>query len=612
MAAHRAPAALLCLLCSSLARPSAGQTVALSCDTQEELIANLEFVRTVCAQAGETFAGGDDPSNPVPLTCEQPACARAVQRVAGDCSGILRQGWFETWSNKLAAAVAQCALVPPPPSVYPIGPATPTMWQCGGAQLTDGDGQYGPDWNKHTVVDAGPGKVAQVTVQTLSLGSGDSLRIFDGPECQPGPLRLAMLQGRVLPSQPAYTASGRFLCVQLLTDSHGLGAGFTMSVDCVCVDSPTWVDAAGRPCAQFARNATSSAFGSCEGSAEGAAAQGRAQTGLALPAEQACPRACEACGVDPCRAWPCHHGGVCLEPEPQQCQTAGQFASLSTDVTAACCNEAGEDCAGGAPRTCNADCARILVPVHRLCSKGVLQTPGFEATQQIMDAAVAKCAAGHGHRRRRAQGLLTAPTCSCVSGWTGAHCETEDAACAGVSCGGHGRCRAGACACTGGWGGARCEAPPDPCRYPAPVSCGAHGSCQGGNCSCVAGWGGARCEVAAAPLLRCPAGATAAPGARYCSDLVGECLGPGGSGDYVNGKYKGGVATRSDCQAFCDAAPACVGYAYYASAEGCDVYGPGLDTDLGGGWHAETRPTTTISGADGASDYVCAAVAGRN
>ena len=31
---------MLCLLCSSLARPSAGQAVALSCDTQEELIAN--------------------------------------------------------------------------------------------------------------------------------------------------------------------------------------------------------------------------------------------------------------------------------------------------------------------------------------------------------------------------------------------------------------------------------------------------------------------------------------------------------------------------------------------------------------------------------------------
>eukprot|EP01047_Picozoa_sp_COSAG01_P029747 COSAG01_NODE_2050_length_8556_cov_63.294312_11_plen_577_part_00 len=576
----------------------------------------------------------------MPLTCEQPACARAVQRVAGDCSEILRQGWFETWSNKLAAAVAQCALVPPPPSVYPIGPATPTMWQCDGAQLTDGDGQYGPDWNKHTIIDAGPGKVAQVTVQTLSLGSGDSLQIFDGPDCQPGPLRLTMLQGRVLPSQPAYTASGRFLCVQLLTDSHGLGAGFTMSVDCVCADSPTWVDATGRPCAHFARNATSSAFGSCEGSAEGAAAQGRvAQTGLALPAEQACPRACEACGVDPCHAWPCQHSGVCLQPEPQQCQTAGQFASLSTDVTAACCNEPGEDCEDGAPRTCNADCARILVPVHRLCSKGVLQTPGFEATKQTMDAAVAKCATGHGHRRR-AQGLLTAPTCSCVSGWTGAHCETEDGACAGVSCGGHGSCHAGACECTAGWTGAHCETPPDPCRYPAPVSCGAHSSCQGGICSCVAGWSGARCETECgghgrhegsacecaagwggawcdtAAAMSCPVGATAGGwdgDAKYCSDLAGYCVGAGGISDDVNAKVKLSAGlTRGDCQAACDATSACVGYAYDASYEHCYVYGPGLDRDLHSGWRAQSRQTTTIFGASDASGYVCAAVVGRN
>jgi hypothetical protein len=191
---------------------------------------------------------------------------------------------------------------------------------------------------------------------------------------------------------------------------------------------------------------------------------------------------------------------------------------------------------------------------------------------------VAKCAAGHGHRRRRAQGLLTAPTCSCVSGWTGAHCE----------------------------------APPDPCRYPAPVSCGAHGSCQGGNCSCVAGWGGARCEVAAAPLS-CPAGATAAPGARYCSDLVGWCKGPAGRSDNVNAKGKLGVASRDACRAGCDAAPACVGYTYLASNGRCWVYGPGLDTDLGGGWIAATWPATTIGGADsGVPGAVCAAVAGRN
>jgi hypothetical protein len=41
--------------------------------------------------------------------------------------------------------------------------------------------------------------------------------------------------------------------------------------------------------------------------------------------------------------------------------------------------------------------------------------------------------------------------------------------------------------------------------------------------------------------------------------------------------------------------------------------GPGLDRDLAGGWAAHTKPTTTIGSVDSvASDYVCAAVAGRN
>eukprot|EP01047_Picozoa_sp_COSAG01_P045365 COSAG01_NODE_4173_length_5269_cov_7.276015_3_plen_654_part_00 len=367
------------------------------------------------------------------------------------------------------------------------------MWECDGT-LTDGNGQYGPDWNKRTIIDAGPGKVAQVTVQTLGLGSGDSLQIFDGQDCQFGPLRLARLQGNVLPSQPAYTASGRFMCVQMLTDSHGFGTGFTMTVGCVCEDSSAWKDAIGRPCRQYAREADASAFAACEASAEVAAAQGRTETGLVLAAKEACPRACEACGVDPCSSWPCHHGGVCLQAEPRHCQTAGQFASLSVDVTAACCNEAGEECEGGAPLICNADCARILVPMHRICSKSILQTPGFEATRKIMDAAVAICP-GHEHRRqrRRMQGLLTAPTCSCVNGWKGEHCETD--ACDGVLCGGRGSCNTGTCSCTDGWSGANCENPPDACQYPVLVSCGAHGDCQDGTCHCKQHWTGFRCQT---------------------------------------------------------------------------------------------------------------------
>jgi hypothetical protein len=138
------------------------------------------------------------------------------------------------------------------------------------------------------------------------------------------------------------------------------------------------------------------------------------------------------------------------------------------------------------------------------------------------------------------------------------------------------------------------------------------------NASCPAGTGVVATtpepepEPEPLPAPRCPAGATAAPGARYCSDLVGQCVGPGGSVDYVNGKYKNGVASRPDCQASCDANPACVGYAYYASGRFCRVFGPGLDTDLGGGWTADPDPATTIGGASGLSGLVCAAVAGRN
>eukprot|EP01047_Picozoa_sp_COSAG01_P012108 COSAG01_NODE_539_length_15749_cov_21.448307_2_plen_241_part_00 len=145
------------------------------------------------------------------------------------------------------------------------------------------------------------------------------------------------------------------------------------------------------------------------------------------------------------------------------------------------------------------------------------------------------------------------------------------------------------------------------------LHCNLHGACRLNSdgsfrtCACDAGFGGTHCEI----NTDCPAGGTRAPGARYCSDLVGACRGPGGSDDHVNDKYKSGV-TRPACQAECDAAPACTGYTYEASVGYCCVYGPGLDTDLGGGWYGSTDPTTTIGGTDGGSAYVCAAVAGRN
>jgi hypothetical protein len=82
-------------------------------------------------------------------------------------------------------------------------------------------------------------------------------------------------------------------------------------------------------------------------------------------------------------------------------------------------------------------------------------------------------------------------------------------------------------------------------------------------------------------------------------------------GDAVNNKNKDGV-TRPACRAECDANPACSGYSYRASDGSCYVHGLGLDTDLGGGWLAETHLATTIGGASGTSGTVCLAVVGRN
>eukprot|EP01047_Picozoa_sp_COSAG01_P060091 COSAG01_NODE_7314_length_3255_cov_4.176489_2_plen_104_part_00 len=99
---------------------------------------------------------------------------------------------------------------------------------------------------------------------------------------------------------------------------------------------------------------------------------------------------------------------------------------------------------------------------------------------------------------------------------------------------------------------------------------------------------------------------------KYCSDLVGDCRGPGGSRDAVNHKYKWQVPTRHDCQVGCDASPACTGYTYRADQGYCAVHGPGLDRDLVGGWSAGTDHSTTIGGTNGNPLYVCVVVAGRN
>ena len=60
--------------------------------------------------------------------------------------------------------------------------------------------------------------------------------------------------------------------------------------------------------------------------------------------------------------------------------------SRTAAVNAECCDEASEDCTGGAPRTCNAGCAAVLEPYWRDCQSTLSQLGGgaFEVLQSTI------------------------------------------------------------------------------------------------------------------------------------------------------------------------------------------------------------------------------------
>ena len=147
---------------------------------------------------------------------------------------------------------------------------------------------------------------------------------------------------------------------------------------------------------------------------------------LLLGGASAQQAALSSCG----RGWECFHGGVCSPPRlPTTCTTAREFSALAGAVTAACCNGSSESCDRGAPRVCGAGCARVLVPMSKLCSAGIFaqQKKVFAVIKRTLDAAVAKCGVGSsgGHRRRAQQHKKPGPSCSCAKGYTGTHCESK-------------------------------------------------------------------------------------------------------------------------------------------------------------------------------------------
>eukprot|EP01052_Picozoa_sp_SAG31_P031912 SAG31_NODE_3438_length_4271_cov_2.920422_2_plen_146_part_00 len=72
------------------------------------------------------------------------------------------------------------------------------------------------------------------------------------------------------------------------------------------------------------------------------------------------------------------------------CETFDQLASHCSDVTGECCDEETENCAGGLPQTCNADCAAVLLPVVAACSP-FLESNHLIAIKGPLDTAANIC-----------------------------------------------------------------------------------------------------------------------------------------------------------------------------------------------------------------------------
>jgi hypothetical protein len=87
-----------------------------------------------------------------------------------------------------------------------------------------------------------------------------------------------------------------------------------------------------------------------------------------------------------------------LETSLKTCDLAKLSCNTPNDlfvaIAGACCKN-GAKCSNGLPKSCTAKCASVLVPMQKACLP-VLNSPGMDALQKEVSAAVKRCASG-GH-----------------------------------------------------------------------------------------------------------------------------------------------------------------------------------------------------------------------
>ena len=370
------------------------------CDSEDELLSNLQWLRQSCSH--EIF---DDDYTLVPQAITTAQCADVARRVASDCEWLMRSSaWFESRKAKLDAAIVSAAALPNKhlSTIFAIAdPGTTVVHTCG-ATVVDAFKDFPRPiaGQSYLAIDVGPSRGnVRLSVDdstTLDAKANDNFRVYKGLEQRE---EVQAIFSKDLPLSTPINVPSSTAGLLLVSDGATRHTSLRATVECVCEDSESFVDANGDGCTAYMHGSTKHSH--CAHLLEPTDEVARA----------ACPLACGACEPDVCASSPCLNGGICTQGRDSATCTTSDLANRADDVTRVCCDEPTEDCSSGQPANCNVGCAGVLVPYYLDCYNALQAEPGGEEVLVAVQRAVQQCESTQAYQ------------CTCTTEYTGDNCE---------------------------------------------------------------------------------------------------------------------------------------------------------------------------------------------